>query len=224
MNTLNLRRKIGISCTFIFILLTISLHAQKEEWEQLFNGKDLSGWEHTGPGEFIVEDGVLRTVGGMGLLWYSREKLQNIVLRVVYTVRNNDTNSGIFIRIPEEPTDPLMAVNAGYEVQIDNGFRHLHDDYHCTGVLYSCTKAAAYPQKRPGEWNVMEITLEGPRTVVNINGKEVTDFTEGDEVPQEKRWFEPDRGPRPDAGYIGLQNYDDFSVVLFREISVKRLK
>ena len=70
----------------------------------------------------------------------------------------------------------------------------------------------------------MEITLEGPRTVVNINGKEVTDFTEGDEVPQEKRWFEPDRGPRPDAGYIGLQNYDDFSVVLFREISVKRLK
>ena len=32
----------------------------------------------------MVEDGVLRTEGGMGLLWYSREKLGNCVIRVVY--------------------------------------------------------------------------------------------------------------------------------------------
>ncbi len=222
MKTLHLKETIGLS--FIFILMTLSLHAQNEKWEQLFNGKDLGGWEHTGPGEFIVEEGVLKTSGGMGLLWYSKEKFQNIVLRVVYTVRNNDANSGVFIRLPEAPTDPWMAVNTGYEVQIDNGFRHLHDDYHCTGVLYSFTKAAAYPQKRPGEWNTMEITLEGPHTVVFVNGKKVTDFREGDEVPAEKRWFEPDRGPRPDAGYIGIQNHDNASVVLFKEISVKRLK
>ena len=38
------------------------------DWKQLFNGKDMTGWEHVGPGRFIVEDGMLRTEGGMGLL------------------------------------------------------------------------------------------------------------------------------------------------------------
>jgi hypothetical protein len=30
------------------------------------------------------------------------------------------------------------------------------------------------------------------------------------------------RGPRPNAGYFGLQNHDQSSVVYFREVSVKR--
>ena len=41
----------------------------KSEWKQLFNGKNLDGWKHVGPGEFVVENGVLKTVGGMGLLF-----------------------------------------------------------------------------------------------------------------------------------------------------------
>ena len=36
-----------------------------------------------------------------------------------------------------------------------------------------------------------------------------------------KRWYEPQRGPRPDEGYIGLQNHDGRSTVLFREVSVR---
>jgi hypothetical protein len=35
-------------------------------------------------------------------------------------------------------------------------------------------------------------------------------------------WYEPVRGPRPDVGYIGLQNHDARSVVYFREVSVKK--
>jgi hypothetical protein len=55
------------------------------------------------------------------------------------------------------------------------------------------TKALAHPQKEPGEWNTMEITLDGPRTLVYVNGVKVTDFTEGDEVPAKTRDFEPNR-------------------------------
>jgi len=208
---------------FILILLPLTLYSQDEEWKQLFNGKDLDGWQLVGPGEFVIEDGTLKTVGGMGLLWYTREKLENVVIRVVYTVKDDGTNSGVYIRVPNEPKDPWYAVNNGYEVQIDNGSRYLDDDYHCTGVLYSLTKAKAYPQKKPGDWNTMEITLDGPRTMVFVNGKKVTDFTEGDQVPFEKRWFEPDRGPRPESGYIGLQNHDDLSTAFFKEISIKPL-
>ena len=85
------------------------------------------------------------------------------------------------------------------------------------------SKAMAHPQKDPGEWNTMEITLDGPRTIVYVNNELVTDFTEGDEVPPKTRDFEPDRGPRPESGYIGLQNHDPLSVAYFKEVAVKPL-
>jgi hypothetical protein len=212
----------------LVLVLILSLLAfdstQAQEWRQLFNGKDLSGWEQIGPGEFVTEDNTLKTVGGMGMILYPAEKFSNVVIRVVYKVKDNDSNSGVFIRLPEKPADAMAAVNAGYEVQIDNGTRHVGGDYHCTGVLYSLTKAMAHPQKSPGEWNTMEITLDGSKTIVYINGIKVTEFNEGDEVPPKERDFEPDRGPRPVSGYIGLQNHDDLSTAYFKEVAVKSLR
>jgi hypothetical protein len=70
----------------------------------------------------------------------------------------------------------------------------------------------------------MEITLDGPRTIVHVNGVLVTDYTEGDPVPPKKVWYEPDRGPRPLEGYIGLQNHGPDDVVYFKEISVRPLR
>jgi hypothetical protein len=187
-------------------------------WRPLFNGKDLEGWTQVGPGRFVVENGVLKTEGGMGLLWYTREKFGNTTLRIVYRAPQprNAGNSGVFIRIPEQPTEPWMPVNKGYEVQIDES----DDDFHRTGVLYSFTKALAKPALR--EWNTMEIALDGDRTVVVVNGATVTDFREGDAVPVRAKPSDPEQGRRPQSGYIGLQNHGDKDVVLFREISVRR--
>ncbi len=195
--------------------------AQDTGWKQLFNGKDLTGWEHVGPGGFTLDDGLLKPHGGMGLLWYTGEKFGNAQIRVVFKTVRNDSNSGVFIRIPEKPTEPWMPVNKGYEVQIDNGDEE--DDYHCTGVLYSLVKALARPQKPPGEWNTMLITLDGPHTIVELNGVKVTDFTEGDPVPPKKEQWEPDRGLRPNDGYMGLQNHSDRDVVYFKEVEVRTL-
>lgn len=207
----------------IFAAVFISC-SREPQWRQLYNGKDLTGWEQVGPGSFVVEDGFLKTVGGMGMILWPAEKFSNVNLRVVYKVKDNDCNAGVFIRIPEKPKDEWVAVNTGYEVQIDNGTRHVGGPYHCTGVLYSLTKAMATPQKGPGEWNTMEITLDGQKTLVSVNGQKVTDFTEGDPVPEKTRDFEPERGPRPESGYIGLQNHDSLSVVWFREVAVKPIK
>jgi hypothetical protein len=210
--------------SLILIVVLSSWSLQDVKWRQLFNGKDLTGWQQVGPGKFVVEEGLLKTVGGMGMILYPAEKFSNVILRVVYKVKDNDCNSGVFIRIPEKPADEWVAVNKGYEVQIDNGTRHVGGDYHCTGVLYSLTKAMSHPQKKPGEWNTMEITLDGQRTIVNVNGEKVTDFKEGDPVPPKTRSFEPERGPRPESGYIGLQNHDSLSIVYFREVAVRPLK
>ncbi len=193
------------------------------KWTPLFNGKDLTGWQHVGPGNFVVEDGLIRSVGGMGLLYWKEKPIGNSIIRVVFKTTRPDDNAGVFIRIPIEPREEWMPVHYGYEAQIyDAG-----DDSHCTGVLYSVTRALARASKPAGEWNTMDIRLDGPRTVVTLNGQKVTDYIEGQPVPERTKDYEPQRGRRPDAGYIGLQNHEredkTDSGIYFKEISVKRL-
>lgn len=187
------------------------------DWVQLFNGKDLSGWRMVGPGRFVVEDGLLKTEGGMGLLYYERKKIGNATLRVVFKTTGSYANSGVFIRLPEPPPDPWYAVHNGYEVQIDDSV----DDWHATGSLYSLSKVTARPQKPAGEWNTMDIVLQGQLTTVFLNGVKVNEFRGDQPVPPRKQWYEPVRGPRPDEGYIGLQNHDRRSTIYFKEVSVK---
>jgi hypothetical protein len=190
----------------------------------LFNGKNLNGWKHVGPGSFVVEHGLLKSQGGMGLLYSMVGPVSDCEIRVVYKMEHENDNSGVFIRIPEEPTDPWNAVNQGYEVQIDNHpERGGEDDYHVTGTLYSFTKPLAKPGKPGPEWNTMVIRIEGLRTQVWVNDVKVTDFTEGMPVPPKKLDFEPNRGQRPERGWIGLQNHSDKDVVYFKSIELMKL-
>ena len=67
---------------------------------------------------------------------------------------------------------------------------------------------------------VLEMGTGTPTLRVTVNGVLVTDFSEGDAVPAKKEDYEPDRGLRPNSGYIGLQNHDEKGHVYFREVSV----
>jgi hypothetical protein len=200
-------------------LLAMALGMGAADWEPLFNGKDLTGWKMTGPGEFTVENGELVTHGGMGLLYYKERPFENCTIRVVFKTNGDRGNSGVFVRMAEEPKDPWYGVHNGFEVQIDSG----GDEWHRTGAIYSLSKAGGeWMQKPAGEWNVMEIDLKGKTTVVRLNGKKVNEYMDGQPVPERKQWYEPQRGPRPDRGYIGIQNHDPQSRVAFKEVSVKR--
>ena len=213
-------------CIILLLTTRLSVNAQdKTGWRQLFNGKDLTGWKQAGPGTHYVEDGLIKSTGGMGLLYWTGEKFGNCKIRVVFRMRDDNSNSGVFIRIPIEPREEWMPVFYGYEVQIDNKPELSdEDDYHYTGMLYSLTKPLAKPGKPGPEWNTMEITLDGPRTTVYVNEVKVMDYKEGDPVPERKFDFEPFRGPRPDSGYIGIQNHGEKDIVFFKEVSVKPLK
>jgi hypothetical protein len=223
-------RILSIACLLIALLApTLSADDQAKskssaDWRPLFNGKDLDGWEHIGPGKMVVEDGLIRTEGGMGLLWYTKEKFGNCVLRVVYKTTQRDSNAGVFVRIADKPKDPWWAVHHGYEVQICD----VQDDYHGTGSVYSLSRMTSRPAKPPGAWNTMEITLKDKHILVSINGVPVNDFdSETAAVPKRTQDFEPEREPkRPESGYIGLQNHDDYGSgthVFFKEVSVRPL-
>ncbi len=205
----------------LLLTLPLTLTVDAAEWRPLFNGKDLDGWEHVGPGTMVVEGGMLRTEGGMGLLWYTREEFGDCTIRVVYKTTSKASNSGVFVRIADTPKDPWYAVHHGYEVQICDGA----DEYHRTGAVYSMSRAA--PASKPGEWNTMEITLKGKTVRVRVNGVQVQDFDpETAKIPERKKDYEPERGPRPERGYIGLQNHDDVAKgtqVYFKEVSVRPL-
>jgi hypothetical protein len=203
----------------IVLALLLSLSSSADS-RQLFNGKDLSGWTHVGFGEFLVENGLLRTVGGIGVLWFDGEKLGNTIIRVVYKVKSHEDNSGVFVRIPNPPEDPWMPVHKGLEIQINAAGK---TEYHSTGSIYTFTKATSQPTK-VGEWNTMEIILDGASTVVHINGIFVTEYTEGDIVPPKDNDADPDRGSRPITGFIGLQNHPQGKTVYFKEISVHPIK
>lgn len=215
-----------ILCLLLVLTKSVSAGvADTTQWRQLFNGKDLTGWKQVGPGSHYVENGLLKSKGGMGLLYWTGQKFHDCVIRVVYQMRDSNDNSGVFIRIPIEPREEWMPVHYGYEVQIDNNPEASgEDEYHYTGMLYSLTKPLAKTGKPGPQWNTMEITLDGPRTIVYLNGVKVTDYKEGDPVPARKFDFEPQRGPRPLSGYMGLQNHSDKDVVAFKEVAVRPLK
>ena len=216
--------------TFVSLVLSgthshVSAQTEKNTnagFRPLFDGKTLDGWQHLGPGKMVIENETIRTEGGMGLLWYTKEPLGDCVIRVVYKTTSKLSNSGVFIRIADKPKDEWYAVHHGYEVQICDGT----DEFHRTGAVYSMSKAMAEPGK-VGEWNTMEITLKGQRVLVSLNGVRVQDFDpETAKIPERKKDYEPERGPRPAKGYFGLQNHDDVAKgtqVYFKEVSVKPL-
>ena len=134
--------------------------------------------------------------------------------------RSAATPSAGLAVMPDKPSEPWGPVNHGYEIEIGDW----PDDYSCTGVLYTFSKALARPEKAAGEWNDMEITLTGSRTLVTVNGVKVTDYREGQPVPPKKHNYEPDRGERPVSGYIGLQNHAEDSIVYFSDIAMRPLR
>jgi Domain of Unknown Function (DUF1080) len=198
------------------------------QWQQLFDGRNLAGWKHVGPGGDSVEDGLIRTYGGRGLLSWTGGKVGNGQVQVVYKMRDENGNLGVFVRIPLEPRDEWMPVHCGHEVRIDNHPERSspsEDEFHETGMLYSLTKPLLKNAWKPGpERNTMDITWDGPRTGVTLNGHKVTDFTEGDSLPAKKFDFEPQPGPRPTFGRFGLQNHSDNDIVFFKEVAIETLR
>jgi hypothetical protein len=184
---------------------------------QLFDGKTLDGWKMAGKGNFIIieREKALLTHSGMGLLWYYKKKFKDFILTLEWKVSNISDNSGVFVRFPNPFTDPNIAIEYGYEIQIDDIGSPDGKPIHRTGAIYnykgpSSTKTkSSSKQSAVGRWNTFEIIVIQQSYSVTLNKeKVVTNFI----------------GNRSLEGFIGLQNHDDRSKVYFRNIMIKELK
>jgi len=189
--------------------------AVPEEYDLiLWNGLDWrkDGWKHNKIGTFVVEDGLLKTQGGMGILWYAKRKFKDFKLLVEWKAKSRKANSGIWLRLGVAPKEGQHNyVNSGYEVQICD-LHHPSKEYprghNNTGSIYGQQECTHVASKKPGEWNRYEITVIGQTYTVVLNGETVNVF----------------KGNRALEGYIGLQNHDPGSVLWFRNIAIKEIK
>jgi hypothetical protein len=79
---------------------------------------------------------------------------------------------------------------------------------HKTGAIYDIVPPATLASKQVGEWNTFEIHAMGQNYTVILNELTV--------IPKFC-------GTRLIRGYIGIQNHDEESHVLFRNIRIKNL-
>ncbi|MFI6426635.1 family 16 glycoside hydrolase [Promicromonospora sp. NPDC050880] len=178
----------------------------------LFDGTlaSLDGWNMAGPGSFGRQaDCTIRGAGGMGLLWHSTE-LTEYSLKLDWKLKKDD-NGGVFVGFPDPGNDPWVAVNQGYEIQIDA--TDLPD--RTTGAIY--TFQGADPEvveralKPVGSWNSYEIRVQGQTIKVFLNGELVNDFVSTDPARDLSQ------------GFIGLQNHGQGEAVSYRDVRVKDL-
>ncbi|MGK5684269.1 ThuA domain-containing protein [Actinoplanes sp. URMC 104] len=174
----------------------------------LYNGST-TGWTQAGPGSFTNTDATLTSVGGMGLLWYSAKQFTSYSLKADWRL-TGDSNSGIFVGFPNPGNDPWVAVNQGYEVQIDA----TDAADRTTGAIYTFQSADLAARDAalnpPGEWNTYELLVEGQRIRVYLNGRLINDFTSTDPA-------------RNLDGYIGLQNHGAGDTAAFRNVRIREL-
>ncbi|MDP3894959.1 family 16 glycoside hydrolase, partial [Nocardioides sp.] len=182
-------------------------------YRMLYDGTSasLADWNMAGPGFFTREaDCTLMTNGGLGLLWHEEPLAGDYSLQLDWKLVA-DHNSGVFVGFPDPGNDPWVAVNKGYEIQIDA----TDAPDRTTGAIYtfqSADIAARDAALNPvGEWNHYEIRVEGKRIRVYLNGELINDFTSTD--PERMDW----------PSYIGLQNHGNGENVFFRDVQIKEL-
>ena len=185
----------------IFLIPILAFGASVANAQNLFNGKDLTGWEGN-PELWRVEDGCIvgettadkKTNGNTFLIWKDGE-LADFELTVTARVTGNN-NSGIQYR--SRIVDPKKWVVGGYQMD-------MHPKPNFFGMLYEekgrgiaaqrgqkVTLAAGAKPKVTGtvdaskeldlsEWNEFKIVARGNHVVHMVNGDVVTEITDNDE-------------------------------------------
>ncbi len=174
----------------------------------LFNGRDLDGWIVTGDNKkgWIVRDGAIEWNARGGGSLRTRDRYDNYVLRLEWKI-GEGKNSGLHMRLPRAN----RGSKVGFEFQM-LGYRSDPPTKDSTGAIYDVVAPPVDASRAPGEWNELEIVLDGPRYKSILNGQVIHDlsFDDNEELRHRLR-----------NGFIALTDHGGY--VAFRNIRLKPL-
>lgn len=163
-------------------------------WVNLFNGRDLDGWEQrSGTAKYRVEDGAIvgTTVLNTGNTFLCTKRTYgDFVLELEFKVARN-MNSGIQFRSEFYARETEKEINGkkrkfpadrvfGYQYEIDPSERAwtggVYDEARRGWLADLKDRPAAQKAFRQGEWNKVRIECRGDRIQTWINDVPATDF------------------------------------------------
>lgn len=200
----------------------------KDGYEILFDGKDLSAWQApaNGGGWEITQAGELH-VAKKGPNLFTKQRYCDFVIECDFKVASGQkSNSGVFLRT-HDMKDP---VNTGFEIQVldDASYDVKWDAMNANGALYDLVHPSVAASNPPGEWNHFRITVNGSNVTVEMNGKEivkadVSQWTTAHQNPDgSHNKYTYAEAALPQEGFVGLQNYGGVPV-WFKNIRLKPL-
>ena len=184
--------KAQVRVTIIFLAGLLVGTAQAAEWQSLFNGKDLSGWQQEGgnakyqvEGDDIVGYAVADTPNSFLV---TKKRYSDFILE--YETRLDDPmNSGMQIR--SSVNDDGMVY--GYQVEVDPTHRRfsggIYDEKRRKWLYPLSRNEKARDAFRNGDWNQFRVEAIGDTFRVWVNGVQTADMV--DDMTAE--------------GFIGLQ-------------------
>ncbi|EMI16038.1 secreted protein containing DUF1080 [Rhodopirellula maiorica SM1] len=188
-----------------------------DSFKSLFNGENLDGWQGA-VDNYEVVDGSIRCKAGHGGLLLTDDEYSNFVARVEFRLPPGG-NNGLAIR---SPLSGDAAYQAMTELQVlDNEHpKYAKLDprqYH--GSVYGMIAAKRGYLRETGQWNFQEVTVNGSRIKVELNGNVILDADVAD--VSEFMAGRPHPGKDRKSGYFGFAGHND--PVEFRSVAIREL-
>lgn len=165
-----MKRSLPIVLSLIAIgvvgLRPAEVSGQRAAWVTLFDGTSLDGWNPIGNANWELVDGAVQADMGSGFLVTDRP-YSDFELTLEFWV-DEPANSGIFIRCADPTT---VTDRNSYEVNIYD--TRADQSYRTGGIVHIASPTSVI--NAGGQWNTYEITAQGERLRVTLNGREVVD-------------------------------------------------
>jgi hypothetical protein len=136
-------------------------------WTTLFDGKSLNGWNRVGDANWEIVDGAVQATKGGTSFLVTSTPYDNFQITLEFWT-SDDANSGVFIRC-QDPKN-ITAMNA-YEVNI---YDTRPDPAYRTGAIVDVAKPMVN-LNAGGHWNTFDITAQGTKLIVVMNGMKTVD-------------------------------------------------
>ncbi len=185
----------------------------------LSNGKDLSNWAGAAENYETAEGGVIRCKPGKGGVLHTKDQYGDFVARLEFKLPPAG-NNGLAIRYPGTG-DPAYAGMCELQV-LDTEHANYKglDPRQAHGSAYGMIAAARGYHRPTGEWNFQQVTVQGTKIQVELNGSLILN---GD-LAEVKEFMANSPHPGKDlkSGFFGFAGHGD--AVEFRNVEIKALK